>query len=71
MFTFILGFLVVFRARLSYSRYWEGITLVEQACGVWLNGCSNLFAFCSTAPEKQAALGGCQVIGLRCRKALR
>jgi len=53
MFTSILGFLIVFRAQLSYARYWEGITLVERACGVWLNGCSNLIAFCSTKPELQ------------------
>jgi len=53
LFTSILGFLLVFRAQLSYSRYWEGLTLVEQGCGVWLNGCSNLIAFCSTDPELQ------------------
>lgn len=29
-FTSILGFLIGFRAQLSYHRYWEGITLVEQ-----------------------------------------
>mmetsp|Transcript_116107 Transcript_116107/g.335322 ORF Transcript_116107/g.335322 Transcript_116107/m.335322 type:complete len:591 (+) Transcript_116107:118-1890(+) len=53
LFTSILGFLIVFRAQLSYARYWEGITLAERACGVWLNGCSNLIAFCNTAPDKQ------------------
>lgn len=51
MFTSILGFLIVFRAQLSYARYWEGITLAERACGVWLNGCSNLIAFCNTSRE--------------------
>jgi len=56
LFTSILGFLIVFRAQLSYGRYWEGITLVEQACGVWLNGCSNLIAFCSQDPEKRDAV---------------
>mmetsp|Transcript_67691 Transcript_67691/g.195654 ORF Transcript_67691/g.195654 Transcript_67691/m.195654 type:complete len:530 (-) Transcript_67691:180-1769(-) len=53
LFTSILGFLLVFRAQLSYQRYWEGLTLVERACGVWLNGCSNLIAFCTDNPDKQ------------------
>jgi len=51
--TYVIGFLVVFRAQHAYNRYWEGITLVERACGVWLNGVSNLIAFCSTDPAKQ------------------
>lgn len=53
IFTSVVGFLIALRAQQSYARYWEGITLVERACGVWLNGCSNLIAFCSTAREKQ------------------
>jgi len=53
LFTSVLGFLLVFRTQLSYSRYWEGITLVERACSVWLNGCSNLVAFCSADQARQ------------------
>lgn len=53
MFTYVLGFLLVFRAQLAYSRYWEGLTLLERTCGVWLNGCSNLIAFCSLEKAKQ------------------
>mmetsp|Transcript_109623 Transcript_109623/g.306528 ORF Transcript_109623/g.306528 Transcript_109623/m.306528 type:complete len:520 (-) Transcript_109623:528-2087(-) len=53
LFTSILGFLIVFRAQMSYARYWEGLTLLERACGVWLNACSNLIAFSSAAPELQ------------------
>eukprot|EP00429_Kryptoperidinium_foliaceum_P018162 CAMPEP_0176041760 /NCGR_PEP_ID=MMETSP0120_2-20121206/20717_1 /TAXON_ID=160619 /ORGANISM="Kryptoperidinium foliaceum, Strain CCMP 1326" /LENGTH=476 /DNA_ID=CAMNT_0017375167 /DNA_START=33 /DNA_END=1463 /DNA_ORIENTATION=- len=53
LFTMTLGFLTALRAQLAYSRYWEGITLVERACGVWLNGCSNLIAFCSTSSDSQ------------------
>jgi len=51
--TYVMGFLIVFRAQHAYNRYWEAITLVERACGVWLNGFSNLIAFCSTDPTKQ------------------
>lgn len=47
VFTSILGFLIVFRAKLAYQRYWEGLSLVERACGAWLNSFSSLIAFCS------------------------
>lgn len=50
MFTVCLGFLIVFRANLAYSRYWEGSTLIEQARGSWINAVSNLIAFCN--PEE-------------------
>lgn len=53
MLTSVLGFLLVFRAQLSYARYWERVTLVERTCGTWLNGCSNLVAFCSSSQDKQ------------------
>eukprot|EP00429_Kryptoperidinium_foliaceum_P071863 CAMPEP_0176063368 /NCGR_PEP_ID=MMETSP0120_2-20121206/31604_1 /TAXON_ID=160619 /ORGANISM="Kryptoperidinium foliaceum, Strain CCMP 1326" /LENGTH=471 /DNA_ID=CAMNT_0017396941 /DNA_START=58 /DNA_END=1473 /DNA_ORIENTATION=- len=52
MCTSMLGFLLIFRTQIAYSRYWEGLSLVEQACAVWLNGCSNLVAFRSVNPEK-------------------
>lgn len=53
LFTGILGFLLVFRAQLSYNRYWERLTLFERGCGAWLNASSNLIAFCSAAVDKQ------------------
>mmetsp|Transcript_89297 Transcript_89297/g.257572 ORF Transcript_89297/g.257572 Transcript_89297/m.257572 type:complete len:504 (+) Transcript_89297:56-1567(+) len=54
--TSTLAFLLVFRAQTAYSRYWEGITLVERASAVWVNGCSNLIAFRSTDPAKEEAV---------------
>jgi len=56
MSTSSLGFLLIFRTQIAYSRYWEGITLVERACAVWLNSCSNLVAFRNTAPGKKKAV---------------
>jgi predicted membrane chloride channel (bestrophin family) len=50
-FTFILGFLIVFRAQQAYARYWEGATLVQQARANFFNCCSNLIAFCSGSPD--------------------
>jgi len=52
-FTFILGFLVVFRSQQAYARWWEGGTLLQQLRGEWFNAYSNLMAFCNSAPEKQ------------------
>jgi len=65
LFSSILGFLVVFRAQLSYARYWEGITLIERACAVWMNGVSNLFAFCSADPAKAEAVEDFQYLASR------
>eukprot|EP00929_Paragymnodinium_shiwhaense_P036038 TRINITY_DN19363_c0_g1_i1.p1 TRINITY_DN19363_c0_g1~~TRINITY_DN19363_c0_g1_i1.p1 ORF type:complete len:627 (+),score=121.55 TRINITY_DN19363_c0_g1_i1:129-2009(+) len=49
-FTFILGFLVVFRSQQAYSRWWEGGTLMQQLRGEWFNAASCLFAFCNSEP---------------------
>jgi len=52
-FTFILGFLVVFRSQQAYSRWWEGGTLLLQLRGEWFNSYSCLMAFSNQgAPEK-------------------
>jgi len=51
-FTFILGFLVVFRSQQAYSRWWEGGTLLQQLRGEWFNAYSSLLAFGNQAPEK-------------------
>lgn len=52
-FTFILGFLVVFRSQQAYSRWWEGGTLLQQLRGEWFNAFSSLMAFCNSSPDKQ------------------
>mmetsp|Transcript_6497 Transcript_6497/g.12057 ORF Transcript_6497/g.12057 Transcript_6497/m.12057 type:complete len:633 (+) Transcript_6497:83-1981(+) len=52
-FTFILGFLVVFRSQQAYSRWWEGGTLLQQLRGEWFNAYSSLMAFCNSSPEKK------------------
>merc|ERR1719235_322174 len=51
-FTFILGFLLVFRSQQAYSRWWEGGTLLQQIRGEWFNGYSCLLAFCNPDPAK-------------------
>jgi len=52
-FTYVLGFLVVFRTQQAYSRYWEGVSLVQVTRGQWFNAASSLVAFCSADPEKK------------------
>jgi len=51
-FTFVLGFLVVFRTQQAYSRYWEGASLLKIMRSKWFNATSNLMAFCNSSTEK-------------------
>ncbi|CAE7349148.1 unnamed protein product [Symbiodinium natans] len=55
-FTFVLGFLIVFRSNQAYSRFWESVTLFHQISGEWMSAFSNLLSFCSADPVKQAAV---------------
>ena len=54
-FTFLVGFLIVFRTSHSYARFWEGTTAVYKMKGEYLDACASLMAFCrhSNAPEAQ------------------
>jgi len=46
-YTFILGFLIVFRSQLAYSRFWEGAVCLSKVQATWTNAVSNLVAFSS------------------------
>jgi len=52
-FTFVFGFLVVFRSQQAYSRWWEGGTLLQQLRGEWFNAFSSLLAFCNNDRGKE------------------
>jgi len=52
-FSFILGFLIVFRTQKAYQRWWEGGTLLSELRGEWFNACSNLVAFLNMDPSKE------------------
>ncbi|CAJ1343056.1 unnamed protein product [Effrenium voratum] len=52
-YTFVLGFLIVFRSNQAYSRFWESVTLFHQTSGEWMSAFSNLLAFCTEEEEKQ------------------
>eukprot|EP00928_Gymnodinium_smaydae_P096599 TRINITY_DN8569_c0_g1_i1.p1 TRINITY_DN8569_c0_g1~~TRINITY_DN8569_c0_g1_i1.p1 ORF type:complete len:496 (-),score=51.52 TRINITY_DN8569_c0_g1_i1:198-1685(-) len=53
-YTFVLGFLLVFRNSQAYTRFWEGSTLIQQVRGEWFNAYSSLLSFSSDAanPER-------------------
>merc|ERR1719265_729619 len=53
-FSFVLGFLVVFRSQLGYNRWWEGGTLLSQLRGEFINSYSNLLSFCNQSEEYAA-----------------
>eukprot|EP00418_Pyrodinium_bahamense_P072187 CAMPEP_0179076636 /NCGR_PEP_ID=MMETSP0796-20121207/34203_1 /TAXON_ID=73915 /ORGANISM="Pyrodinium bahamense, Strain pbaha01" /LENGTH=516 /DNA_ID=CAMNT_0020773895 /DNA_START=180 /DNA_END=1730 /DNA_ORIENTATION=- len=45
-FTFLVGFLIVFRTSQAYSRFWDGCTATHQMRAEWYDACSVLVAFC-------------------------
>lgn len=52
-FSFVLGFLIVFRIQTAYARWWEAGTLLQQLRGEWFNSFSSLMAFCNNDPQKR------------------
>lgn len=52
-YTFVLGFLIVFRNNQAYSRFWEGATLIHQMRGNWLQAASNLVSFTTKKADKE------------------
>lgn len=49
----VMLFILYNRSRTSYSRWWEGGTLLQKARGEWFNAYSSIMAFTSTKPEMQ------------------
>jgi len=54
-FSFLVGFLIVFRTSEAYSRFWGGCTATHQMRAEWSDAASAIMSFCkhSTAPEKE------------------
>lgn len=53
-YTFVIGFLIVFRNSQAYNRFWEGATKTKEIEALWFNSASSLFAFCSRKETKKA-----------------
>lgn len=52
VFSFVLGFLLVFRTQIAYSRFWDGASHLQTIRGGWFNVVSSCFAFCTPKTEK-------------------
>lgn len=48
-YNFFIAFVVTFRAGKSYTRWWEGATLLRKATGEWVNAFSSCLAFSASA----------------------
>lgn len=44
-FSFVVGFLLVFRTSQAYTRFWDGATKVQEMRSKWCDACSSLIAF--------------------------
>jgi len=64
-YTFVMGFLIVFRTNQAHSRFWEGATLINQIRGEWFNATSNLASFCSAQPDKRDKVDSFQQLLIR------
>mmetsp|Transcript_58048 Transcript_58048/g.104308 ORF Transcript_58048/g.104308 Transcript_58048/m.104308 type:complete len:538 (+) Transcript_58048:41-1654(+) len=64
-YTFVLGFLIVFRNNQAYSRFWEGTSLTKEMTGQWYVAFSNVFAFCSRDESKKADVAHFQSVLVR------
>lgn len=45
-FSFLVGFLIVFRTSQAYARFWDGCTSTHQMRAEWFDACSSVVAFC-------------------------
>lgn len=51
-YTFVLGFLIVFRNNQAYQRFWQGAVTVSEISGDWFDAISCLFAFSNPSEER-------------------
>jgi len=55
-FTFLVGFLIVFRTSQAYNRFWEGCSSTHTMRAEWFDACSALCAFCKYAKADMEAV---------------
>merc|ERR1719221_1238788 len=49
-FSWVVGFLIVFRTSMAYNRFWEGCTQLYRMRAEWMDACSSVFAFLKYRP---------------------
>eukprot|EP00403_Amphidinium_massartii_P005378 CAMPEP_0178382434 /NCGR_PEP_ID=MMETSP0689_2-20121128/6490_1 /TAXON_ID=160604 /ORGANISM="Amphidinium massartii, Strain CS-259" /LENGTH=665 /DNA_ID=CAMNT_0020002635 /DNA_START=33 /DNA_END=2030 /DNA_ORIENTATION=+ len=50
-FSFLVGFLIVFRTNMAYNRFWDGCTSTHAMRAEWFDAASSLIAFCKHSKE--------------------
>lgn len=55
-FSFLVGFLVVFRTSQAYSRFWDGATAMHRMRAEWLDAATSMIAFCAHTDGKEEAI---------------
>lgn len=55
-FSFLVGFLVVFRTSQAYSRFWDGCTSTHKMSAEWFDAASALVAFCEHSKADPSAV---------------
>jgi len=51
-YSFILGFLIVYRMQVSYNRFWEACSLTNEMRGEWIDAYCSLCSFCNKSDAK-------------------
>lgn len=51
VFSFIVGFILVFRSNSAYQRFWEGRTTIQIMSSKWADALTQLLVFDSTSPD--------------------
>mmetsp|Transcript_33843 Transcript_33843/g.79099 ORF Transcript_33843/g.79099 Transcript_33843/m.79099 type:complete len:588 (+) Transcript_33843:176-1939(+) len=52
-FTFLVGFLIVFRTSEAYGRFWSGCTHLHKMRAEWFDACASTIAFCKFSDSEQ------------------
>jgi len=64
-YTFLVGFLIVFRTSQAYHRFWEGSTAITQMSVNWFNACSTFTAFVKSSEASAEQQGNLQHLMVR------
>jgi len=64
-FTFVLGFVLVFRASQSYMRYWSSATSVHRMQAEWFDAAASLIIFASTSDKSVSEIAQFQHLAVR------
>eukprot|EP00746_Dinoflagellata_sp_MGD_P026465 gnl/MRDRNA2_/MRDRNA2_162393_c0_seq1.p1 gnl/MRDRNA2_/MRDRNA2_162393_c0~~gnl/MRDRNA2_/MRDRNA2_162393_c0_seq1.p1 ORF type:complete len:720 (-),score=103.08 gnl/MRDRNA2_/MRDRNA2_162393_c0_seq1:15-2174(-) len=48
-FTWVVGFILVFRTGQSYTRYWEGVTMLHKCEAEWYDACNMIIGFATSS----------------------